>query len=195
MRITTVLAQPLLALVLAACSGIEIEPAATEAFARGDYHYYRWRTEPLPPPRAGSSDPVYLLDPAVRREVDAGLGSKGYVLDEERAQFTVDYVYGPGFLQGERSEWASNVTYRPSATPNRRMNQASVDNAIALGGLKETNNLVLQFNDSASNREVWHVTLSKIVEDANQSDTASIHRDLQKSIERALEPLPAASPR
>jgi len=191
MRITTALAQPFFALVLAACSGIEIEPASTETFAAGNYHYYRWRTEPLAT-RTGSSDPVYLLDPAVRREVDAGLAGKGYVLDAERAQFTVDYIYAPGFLQGERSEWASNVTYRPTATPNRRINQASVDNAIALGGLKETDNLVLQFNDSTSNKQVWQVTLSKIVENANRTDTTGFDRDLQSSIERALESLPAA---
>jgi hypothetical protein len=193
MRITTILASTLLALVLAACSGIEIEPTATEQFVAGNYQYYRWRTAPLPA-GTGSSDPVYAIDPIMRREVDAVLGSKGYTLDPERAQFTVDYIFGPGVLQGERSELASNISLRPSVTPNRQVDQASVDNAIALGGVKETNNIVLQFNDRTTNKAVWHVTLSKIVEDANRSDTSNIDRNLSKYIERALDTLPPAAP-
>lgn len=192
MRTTKVLAYAVLSLLLTACSGIEVEPTGTEAFAAGDYQYYRWRTEPLP---AGTSsrDPVYLLDPVVRREVDAGLAAKGYVLDGERAQFTVDYIYAPGLLQGETSELATNISHRPSATPNRQVDGASVDNAIALGGVKETNNIRLQFNDGASNKEVWHVTLMKIVENANRTDTTKIDSNLKKYIGRALETLPPVS--
>ncbi len=189
MRINTVLASTLLSLALAACSGIEIEPEGTERFAAGSYQYYRWRTEPLPT-GTGSSDPIYAIDPVMRREVDAALGARGYVLDPQRAQFTVDYIFAPGMLQGERSEMASNVSHRPSVTPNRQVDQASVDNAIALGGVKETNNIVLQFNDGTTNKAVWQVTLSKIVEDANRSDTGSIDRTLGKHIERALETIP-----
>lgn len=192
MRTIPALASTLLSLVLAACSGIDIEPAGTEQFVAGNYQYYRWRTEPLSA-RPGSPDPVYAIDPVMRREVDAALGRKGYVLDKARAQFTVDYIFGPGMLEGERSEWASNISHRPSATPNRQIDQASVDNAIALGGVKETNNIVLQFNDSTTNRAVWQVTLSKIVENANRADTGDIERTLGKHIERALETIPPAS--
>jgi hypothetical protein len=190
MRITTALAS-FLFLALAACSGIEIEPKSTEAFAAANYRYYRWRTEPLPA-RAGATTPIYLIDPVLRREVDAGLRGKGYVLDPQRAEFTVDYIYAAGLVQGEESAWASNISARPSATANRHIDQASVDNAIALGGVKQTNNIVLQFNDSASNKEVWQVTLTKIVENANNTDTTSIHRELDKYIERALDSLPPA---
>lgn len=194
MRITTILASTLLSLALTACSGIEIEPSGSEEFIAGNFQYYRWRSEPLTAGTA-SSDPVYAIDPVMRREVDAALGSKGYVLDPQRAQFTVDYIFGPGMLHGEQSELASNISHRPSVTPNRQVDQASVDNAIALGGVRETNNIVLQFNDSKTNRSVWHVTLSKIVEDANRSDTSNIDRNLSKYIERALDTLPPATPR
>ena len=193
MRITTVLAYTLLSLVLVACSGIEIEPAGIESFAAGNYKYYSWRTDPLPN-ETNSSDPVYKIDPVVRREVDANLGRKGYVLDPERAQFTVDYIFAAGMLQGEQSGWASNISPRPSVTPNRQVDQASVDNAIALGGVKETNNIILQFNDRASNKEVWQVTLSKIVEDANSTDTSKMDQSLKKYMERALETVPQAPP-
>jgi hypothetical protein len=191
MRITQILAYTLLSLALVACSGIEIEPAGIETFAAGNYRYYSWRTGPLPS-GTRSSDPVYAIDPVVRREVNANLQKKGYVLDPERAQFTVDYIFAPGMLQGERSDWASNVNSTPSVTPNRQVDQASVDNAIALGGVKETNNIILQFNDKASNREVWQVTLSKIVENANVTDASRIDSALKKSMERALESVPQA---
>lgn len=193
MRTTRILAYTLLSLALVACSGIEIEPAGIKAFAAGNYRYYSWRTDPLPS-ETRSSDPVYAIDPVMRREVDANLQRKGYLLDPERAQFTVDYIFAPGMLQGERSDWASNVNPTPSVTPNRQVDQASVDNAIALGGVKETNNVILQFNDKASNREVWQVTLSKIVENANVTDTSRIDNALKKYMERALESVPQAPP-
>ena len=191
MRITQILTYTLLSLALVACSGIEIEPAEIETFAAGNYRYYSWRTGPLPS-ETRSSDPVYAIDPVVRREVNANLQRKGYLLDPERAQFTVDYIFAPGMLQGERSDWASNVNSTPSVTPNRQVDQASVDNAIALGGVKETNNVILQFNDKASNREVWQVTVSKIVENANVTDASRIDSALKKSMERALESVPQA---
>jgi hypothetical protein len=191
MRITQILAYTILSLTLVACSGIEIEPAGIEAFAAGNYRYYSWRTDPLPN-ETRSSDPVYAIDPIVRREVNANLQRKGYALDPERAQFTVDYIFAPGMLQGERSDWASNVNPTPSVTPNRQVDQASVDNAIALGGVKETNNITLQFNDKKSNKEVWQVTLSKIVENANVTDASSIDEAFVKYMERALESVPQA---
>ena len=191
MRITQILTYTVLSLALVACSGIEIEPAEIETFAAGNYRYYSWRTGPLPS-ETRSSDPVYAIDPVVRREVNANLQRKGYLLDPERAQFTVDYIFAPGMLQGERSDWASNVNSTPSVTPNRQVDQASVDNAIALGGVKETNNVILQFNDKASNREVWQVTVSKIVENANVTDASRIDSALKKSMERALESVPQA---
>lgn len=193
MRITTVLAYTLLPLMLVACSGVEIEPAGIDQFAAGNYRYYSWRTEPLPS-ETRSSDPIYAIDPVVRREVDANLGRKGYVLDPQRAQFTVDYIFSQGMLQGERSGWASNISPRPSVTPNRQVDQASVDNAIALGGVKETNNIILQFNDRTSNKEVWQVALSRIVENANRTDTSKIDNTLKKYLERALASVPQAPP-
>lgn len=192
MRITTFLAYTTLSLVLMGCSGIDIDPSNTDQFKAGNYRYYKWRTEPLPS-QTRSSDPVYIVDPVVRREVDAGLQGKGYLLDPQRAQFTVDYVFATGMVQGERSDLASNISPYPSATPNRQANPAIVDNAIALSGVKETNNLVVQFNDKKSNREVWQVTLSKIVEDINNADKARVDNILKEYLKSALQSLPQAS--
>jgi len=191
MRITNTLACGLLSMALAACSGIEIQPTPMDKFAAGNYQYYRWRTEPLRN-TANSSDPVYSMDPIMRREVNRGLQSKGYILDKERAQFSVDYLYATGMRQGAVSEQASNVTPYPTAVPNRQVNQAVVDNAIALGGVQETSNVALQFNDVKNNKEVWRVIITKVVENANNVDRAQLDSNLTKGLNKALGPLPGA---
>ncbi len=191
MRLTTALAYTFLSLLVAACSSVEIHHTGVEAFTAGNYQYYKWRTDPLPA-ASNSSDALYAIDPVMRREVDADLQGKGYVLDAQRAQFTVDYLYTTGMRQGERSQLASNITPYPSVTPNRQVDQASVDNAIALSGVQSTNNLILQFNDRANNREVWQVTLTRIVEDANNVDSSRLDENLKSNLQRALEPLPPA---
>jgi hypothetical protein len=187
------MAYAFVSLVVVACSGVDIQHSGIESFAAGNYHYYKWRSDPLPN-TSRSSDPIYAIDPIMRKEVDAELQRKGYVLDEARADFTVDYLYSTGLLQGERSELASNITPYPRVTPNRRVDQATVDNAIALGGVKPTNNIVLQFNDRATNREVCEITLSKIVEDANNVDETRLDENLKDVLKDALKPLPAATP-
>lgn len=68
-----------------------------------------------------------------------------------------------------------------------------MDNAIALGGVKETNNIILQFNDRLSNKAVWHVTITKIVEDANNIDISGLENNLKGVVARALEPLPTVA--
>ena len=89
-------------LLLAACSGVEIQPSNIEQFAAGSYQYYKWRTEPLPQD-VSSSDPIYAMDPTMRKVVDATLQAKGYQLDEKRAQFNVGYLYALGMLDGALS--------------------------------------------------------------------------------------------
>jgi hypothetical protein len=191
MRITTILACTLLALVVAACSGVHVQSTAIDSFAAGNYHYYAWRTEPLPQ-EARTADALYTIDPVLRQTVDAILHSRGYVLDPQRAQFTVDYLYVTEMVQGERSELASNISHIPRIMPNRQVDQASVDNAIALGGVKETKNIVLQFRDRGTNREVWQVIMTIIVEDNNSTDTSRLDDNLENLLARALRPLPPA---
>jgi hypothetical protein len=191
MRITTLLISTLLSLALVACSGVDIQRSAIEQFTTGNYRYYMWRTDALPQ-ETPSANTMHTLDSVVRREIDAHLQSKGYILDPQRAQFTVHYRYVRGMVQGERSALASNLTAIPRVMPTRQVDQASVDNAIALGGVKETNNLIVQFNDRATNQAVWQVTLTEIVENANSSDSALLDDNLQRYLARALRPLPQA---
>ena len=170
MRSTIVLTYTILSLV--ACSGVDIQHSAIDQFTAGNYRYYMWRTDPLPQ-ETRSANAMYTLDPVVRREVDAHLQSQGYMLDPQRAQFTVHYLlcdrYGAG---ASAAPWRVTSRPFPEIMPTRQVDQASVDNAIALGGVKETNNLIVQFNDRVTNQEVWQVTLTEIVENANSSDTS-----------------------
>ena len=191
MRFINILVGGLLSLALSACNSVEIRPAEVSQFAAGNYQYYKWRSAPMQN-TANSSDAIYLMDPIVRRQVNSGLRAKGYILDEAKAQFSVDYMFATGMRMGEKSQQASNLTPMPSITPNRQVDQASVDNAIALGGVKETSNIALQFNDVASNEEVWQVIMTKFVENANSIDTAGLANNLSKAVKQALKPLPEA---
>lgn len=191
MRFFTIPATALLTLATLACSGIETRPAPIDGFAAGTYKYYTWRSPPLPN-TANSQDPMYIMDPMLRSAVDADLDRKGYVLDQERAQFSVDYVYASGLRMGERSAESSNITPYPSVNPGRLVNQAVVDNAYALGGVKETSNIALQFNDVVTKKEVWHVIITKIVENVNKVDRDEMRRSLQQGVEEGLATLPPA---
>ena len=191
MRITRRLATLLLTLAMAACSGIETRHTEVETFTAGNYKYYKWRTKPLEN-TANSQDPVYVMDTILRREVDAGMSAKGYVLDQANAQFTVDYISAGGLRMGQRSEQAYNIHPYPTVTPNRQANQAVVDNAYALGGIKETSNIALQFNDVNTNQEVWQVIITKIVENVNKVDLDEMKKGLKKGVNQALAPLPDA---
>jgi hypothetical protein len=191
MRFITILSL-LLALAVTACSGIETRPAPVETFAAGHYKYYKWRSEPLPN-AANSEEVMYVIDPILRKVLDADLARKGYVLDPDKAQFSVDYFYAAGLRMGERSAEASNLTLYPSVNPNRQVNQAVVDNAYALGGVKETSNIAIQFNDVASKKEVWHVIITKIVENVNKVDRNEVRDSLRKGVDEGLSSLPPAS--
>lgn len=191
MRILRLTACALLSMGLLACSGVAIEPAPVDEFTAAQYRYYKWRTKPLPVD-ARPADPEYRLDSVMRSEVDAVLRKKGYELAPERAEFSVDYLYAPGLREGAEPEQASNISPRARVTANRQVDQASVDNAIALGGLKETRNILLRFNDIASHRVVWHVRISKLVENANRMDEKALAEDLHRYLSRAMDKLPEA---
>lgn len=179
---------------MTACTGVEIQSDSVDDFASNGYQYYKWRTAPLPSQRH-NSDPAYALDPVMRKEVNSILQEKGYVLDPTRAQFSVDYLFATGLRDGASPEQASNISPIPSATMNRQVDQASVDNAIALGGVKETNNILLQFNDVAKKHIVWKAMLTNIVEDANRVEKQKgIGEKISNNLSRAMKDLPEAGP-
>ena len=192
MRTLQILAVTLVAaLSLAACSGVETRPEETDTFAAGNYTFYRWRSEPLEN-TAASRDPVYVMDPIVRAAVDAELKNKGYRLNPEKAQFSVDYLFATGMRMGQKGSEASNLSNYPGVIPNRNVDQASIDNAYALGGVKETSNIALQFNDVERKEEVWRVIVTKIVEDANRVDSSRLRKNINSAVKEGLRSLPKA---
>jgi hypothetical protein len=192
MRATPVTALLLSLLLIAACSGVETRPTDTATFEAGNYSYYKWRSEPLDN-TTGSTDPIYVIDPILRREVDAELARKGFVLDPERAQFSVDYIFATGLRMGEKGSEASNISTYPGVIPNRNVDQASIDNAYALGGVKETSNIALQFNDVARKEEVWRVIVTKIVENTNTAENKKLETNIRGAVRQGLKPLPGAN--
>lgn len=177
------------ALLLGACSPVDIQPDKTDTFKTKGYRFYTWAGPPLP--SRDAAEPSHrAIDPTVRQEVDRALQNKGYVLDAQRAQFTVGYRYGIGIREGVPADDADNITYYPPATINRKVDQASRDNAVALGGVKETKELQLRFRDIESQRIVWEVTLTEVVANTNRLDDDHIDKSLGKAIPRALISLP-----
>ncbi|MEH6590380.1 MAG: DUF4136 domain-containing protein [Halioglobus sp.] len=194
MRSLKLLTISLLSIIfIAACSGIETRPGDTDAFVAGNYQYYRWRSEPMQN-TLNSVDPMYQLDPILRRELDRALQAKGYKLDSERAQFSVDYIYAEGLRMGEKSRDASNLSTHPGTIPNRNMDQASVDNAYALGGVKETANIGIQFNDVERKEEVWRVIITKIIDNVNANENLKLQKNVEKAVQQATRELPKVSP-
>lgn len=193
MRSFKVITTLFLSLAIVACGNIETRPEDTAKFAQQNYQYFKWRSQPLANP-GGSSDPTYLMDPIIREQVNAQLASKGYVLDAQRAQFSVDYLQAIALREGVGSQDASGgIDPIPSAIPNRQINQAMVDNAHALAGVQTTNNIAIQFNDVKSHQEIWQVVITKIVDDVNRVDTATMRNNLEKAIRKGLSSVPDAN--
>lgn len=185
MRIpTTLLLTTLLfsSAMLAGCTGgVQTDPADTERFAAGGYQTYAWRRPALPVKGSGA-DSIYRLDPVLRAAVDETLAGKGYRRVDDNPDFLVDYVAAMGLVDGAVSQSADNVSYRPAAVPNRNVDQASIDNAYALGAVRETANIAIILFDAVAEDAVWNVRISKIIEDRNRVNTDLARRAIRQGL-------------
>ena len=91
-------------------------------------------------------------------------------------------VAAAGCNDGQLARNASNITPLPSGTINRQINQAEVDNAYALGGVKEMGNIAVVFLNAANQDLLWKVTVSSIIEDRNRVDRDALRRTMQRSL-------------
>ncbi len=180
-----------LMLALSACSGVETHSGEVDTFTAGNYKYYSWRSEPMAN-TANSMDTMYRLDPLLRGAINQTLQAKGYRLSKKQAQFTVDYIFVEGVRDGVVGSEADNLTTQPGVVPNRTLDQASIDNAYALGALKETRNIGIQFNDVETQKEVWRVTITKLVNDVNATKTPNSHHAINSVIDKSMRVLPNA---
>lgn len=185
----SILLSLLACVVLAACSGVEVIPDDTATFEATGYTRYAWRSDPLPQ-KAYSKDRLYQADPAIRAAVDSRLEALGYRrVNRDQAQFLVDYLAASGLNEGQLARGASNISPIPTAMINRQVGQAEVDNAYALGGVKETGNIALVFLNSANQDLLWKVMVTALVQNANQVDVDALKRAMRKG----LSSLPAAA--
>jgi hypothetical protein len=175
-------------LCLIACSGVETIPDDTAAFVATGYSSYAWRSEPLEPTGLSKSR-LYAADPAIRSAVDKRLAELGYrEVAKENAEFLVDYVAAAGFNQGEMARGGTNITPLPTGMINRQINQAEMDNAYALSGVREMGNVALVFLDGRNQDLLWKVTVSMVVENTNEVDVDGLRRAMR----HGLETLPSA---
>lgn len=180
----------LVAFALGACSGVEVIPGDTSAFEATGYTRYAWRSGALIQP-AYSKDEIYQADPIVRASVEEGMAALGYQrVEKEDAEFLVEYVAAAGFNDSLLPRSATNVDTYTTGTINRMPDGASVDNAYALSGVKETGNIMLVFVDKSTAQPVWQVRISSLITDANKVDERAVRR----AVGQGLSHLPAARP-
>mgnify|MGYP001087865637 CR=1 FL=1 len=190
------LALALLSMLLGACSGIQTDTAPIDRFKEGNYSTYSWRA-PAIANSGQSNDPLYTLDPTLRSAVNNTLAGKGYRLVDEGGDFLIDYQFRATLSEGALSSSADQASERnPSADAevviNRRANQALVDNAYALAGPRPMNNIVLQFSDAQSQSLVWAASMSKVVENLNQTDVEKMRTGIATAVRRIMLILPNA---
>jgi hypothetical protein len=183
------LAGVFLAVFLSACSGVEVQVWETGKFSAGKFHSYSWRSEAFTN-SFYSRDPVYLIDPVLRKLVDKELRERGYKLVARSGDFTIDYIYAPGIRMGVASDTADVLSPRAGVRPNTRISQAERDNAIALAGVKETRNIVLQINDGSTGLEIWRAVITKFVANVNEPDSARLEKALRSGVVTAFKDLP-----
>ena len=167
--------------LLTGCGGVETIPADTSAFVAKGFSRYAWRSEPLTQGR--SRDRFTEADPIIRSSVDARLAELGYAqVEKNEAEFLVEYIAGASINAGRIPTTASNVTPYPTAQINRQADGASVDNAYALGGMKEMGNLLLVFVEPAATELLWRVRISKVIEDANRVNEKAVRRAVRQGL-------------
>lgn len=186
----------LLLCFLTSCSSLQVDTTDSTAFKQGNYRTYSWLGAAIEN-TAGSTDPLYTLDPTLRAAVDSKLAAKGYERVESGGDFIIDYQFKDALVSGSLNSTASIADNRyPAPTNdaiiNRRADQALVDNAYALSGPKEVNSILLRFSDGDSLTMVWAAGMSKVV-DKLYFDAKEMEKTINTSVSRALARLPAAN--
>lgn len=184
------LAGVFLAVFLTACSGVEVQVWETDKFTAGNFHTYSWRSEAFTN-NFYSTDPVYLIDPLLRKLVDKELRERGYQLVPRSGDFSIDYIYAPGIRIGVASDTADVLSPRAGVRPNTTISQAERDNAIALAGVRETRDISLQINDGNTGLEVWRAVITKFVANVNEPDSKRLEKALRSGVVTAFKDLPS----
>lgn len=185
LRCKSLLASALI--LLSACSGVQVSPDGTEAFAATGYTRYAWRSE-APSQASNSRDILIKKSPSIRAGVEEEMAEHGYQLvDKADAEFLVEYVAVSGYNDGQLLHGGSNDMLYGSSV-NRQIDGASADNAYALSGPVETGEMELVLIDAESTEVLWRVRISIVVEDANRID----HDEVRSAVRKGIAVLPNA---
>ncbi len=181
---------------LVGCASVQVDTTDTTAFKNGNYKTYSWMGAPIDN-SAGSTDPLYVLDPALRSAVDAKLASKGYRYVDSGGDFVIDYQFKDTLVAGSLNSTAAEADNRyPAPTNqaviNRRPDQALVDNAYALSGPKELNSILIRFSDGENLTMVWAAGVSKVF-DKLYFYADDLRKTINVAVDRALGRLPSAT--
>lgn len=177
----------LFTVVLSACSGVDITPAATDTFAATSYTRYAWRSEPPTQVNYGK-DMRAEKSPSIRSGTEERMAELGYRrVDRSDAEFLIEYFAAPGLNDGQLPHGGSNEMLYGSSV-NRDIDGASASNARALSGPVETGEMQLVFFDAATNDVLWRVQISIVVEDLNRID----HDEVRKAVRKGVSALPPA---
>ncbi|MEQ8689636.1 MAG: hypothetical protein RIC89_02205 [Pseudomonadales bacterium] len=173
--------------VLAACSGVDVTPAATDTFAATSYTRYAWRSEP-PTQVSYGKDMRAEKSPSIRSGTEERMAELGYRrVNRSDAEFLIEYFAAPGLNDGQLPHGGSNDMLYGSSV-NRDIDGASASNALALSGPVETGEMQLVFFDAATNEVLWRVQISIVVEDLNRID----HDEVRKAVRKGVSSLPPA---
>lgn len=180
-------------LLLAGCGTTQIERGDVSAFAAKDYQTYAWNHAAINV-RPGDQSPLAIIGPVFREETNARLQSLGYREVAIGGDFVVSLQFKTSIEQGALPKNSPSSGQVPRAVINRSPDPASVDNAQAMAGPREMNNVLLKFDDGTDGGLLWAAAMSRLVEDVNRNtiDADEVRRNARNAIRRATSLLPRA---
>lgn len=184
----------LLAAVLVSCIGTRTQSWQSEQFSalQSDWRYYRWVDPPLPVD-GDYQDHVQRIDQAVRAQIDAMLGMRGYQHQAQRAQFEVDYRIGDESVVGLPGPLSpTDEPERILAGPNAEYEVSTRFYTHRTLAYHEVSHLKLSLFDIATRRIVWQRSASKLVDDPGAS-AEKVSADIAAATKKLFKGFPAAN--
>lgn len=182
-----------LVVLLGGCSSAQVDRADPDTFAAKGYRTYNWnyaQIEPLP----SDTSAYATLAPIFREEMNRALANLGYREVAQGGQFVVSVQFKRSLADGVVSIEKDPNPVVPRVVLNRDPDQASLDNAQALAGVRELNSVLIQFDDASDGGLLWAAAVSRVQETANvnELDPDQVRRNARQTLRRAMGQLPLA---
>ncbi len=182
-----------LVVALGGCSTAQVDRGDPSAFAAKGYRTYNWnyaQVEPLP----SDTSAYTTMAPIFREEMNRALANLGYREVEQGGQFVVSLQFKRSLADGVVSIEKDPNPVVPRVVLNRDPDQASLDNAQALAGVRQLNNVLIQFDDASDGGLLWAAAVSRVQETANinELDPEQVRRNARQTLRRVMSQLPLA---